>query len=168
MKQKPPAPVPKQNQAPAENGTREFKEIIAAQLRQLLPPDQVRKAADQLAPVMSQVVVKQTTMLTQHSGPTPPAAEVERLEAVLPGSYNRMLTMAEKDQNAFIVATNDAVRRDDRFRVICMASGLFALLIIIAGVIYLAVNGHENAAIALAGVGIAGVISSIVNARPSK
>ena len=36
--------------------------------------------------------------LTLHSGPLPPPETVERYELVLPGAFNRILTMAEQDQ----------------------------------------------------------------------
>jgi uncharacterized membrane protein len=36
--------------------------------------------------------------LTWHAGPLPPPETVERYELVLPGAFDRILTMAEKDQ----------------------------------------------------------------------
>ena len=59
------------------------------------------RTQDKMPETSSQLPEKRAEMtasLTLHSGPLPPPETVERYELVLPGAFDRILTMAEQDQ----------------------------------------------------------------------
>jgi uncharacterized membrane protein len=137
-------------------------EVIRKSVEDIIPADKARQVVERLSPRLTQFVVK------THNGPMPPVEVAVGYEEVLPGSVDRMFRMAEKDQDAFIQANKDVIRRDDRFRIFCVGLGFAALATIIGAATYLAVIGHKEVAIALATLGVSGVIAHFVNAHFSK
>lgn len=103
-----------------------------------------------------------------HSGPLPSVETVQGYERVLPGSFARVLAMAEADQKAVIDSSKFKARSDSSYRLVCLVSGVAALVLLLGATIYLAVNGHKEAALGVCGLGAVGIISAFVNARFSK
>lgn len=101
----------------------------------------------------------------------PSVEESEGYERLSPGYADRMLKMAERDQEAFIESQKEKMRRDDRFRIIALLSGSVGLVFILGFAAYLALTGHDGVAIAVVGMGASGIVATLVNAaspfRPS-
>jgi uncharacterized membrane protein len=97
----------------------------------------------------------------RHQGPIPSADTLREYDDILPGSADRIIRMAEKDQAAFIEMHADSARRDDRYRTLGLICGFVALSIIVCAAVYLVVEGHAGV-IAVAGMGVAGIVGSFV------
>jgi uncharacterized membrane protein len=54
----------------------------------------------EISPQLPEKLSEMTASLTLHAGPLPSPEMVERYELVLPGAFDRILTMAEKEQQA--------------------------------------------------------------------
>ncbi len=138
--------------------------LVQASLRDILPRAKQKQIAERLRPRLQQLIV---SVSKYHSGPLPSVETVQGYEAVSPGSFERIIAMAEKDQGAFITSTTFKAKKDASYRIACLISGLVALGLILATILYLALQGHETAALGAAGLGAAGIISAFVNARLS-
>lgn len=141
-------------------------QMLQTALKDILKPAQQKQVFERLRPRLELIVQSSSTF---HSGPLPSVETVKGYETVAPGSFERILAMAEKDQTAVIESSNFKAKKDSAYRTLAMVLGFGALLCILGSVLYLAFNGRESVAIAVAGLGAAGVITAFVNARfPSK
>jgi uncharacterized membrane protein len=154
---------PANNQGKTEVALPSVDQAVKDSLKDVLNPAQQRKVLERLIPKLELIAI--STTQKYHSGPLPSADTVAAYEQHSPGSFNRIIAMAEKDQQAVINSADFAAKSDSKFRIICMGAGLAALLCILGTIIYLAATGHDNAAIAVAGLGAAGIVSAFVNAR---
>lgn len=142
----------------------QIDQAIELALKDIVTPAQQKQVLERLKPKLEIIAVAQK----YHSGPLPSVETAQGYEAVVPGSFERILAMAEKDQTAVIDSHVYASRSGSWYRLLCMIFGFLALLAILGSTIFLAMNNHDNAAIAVAGLGVAGVVSAFVNARHSK
>jgi len=136
--------------------------VLGDSIKDILSPSLQKQVLERIRPKVEMLAV---TVSKFHSGPLPSVETVEGYEKLVPGSFDRIIRMAEKDQDAFIDSSKYASRSDGTFRIFCLASGLLALAMVIAGTIYLAVSSHEHAALAIAGIGSVGIITAFVNAH---
>lgn len=87
-------------------------------------------------------------------GATPPAAELERIEKVLPGGAERLIAMAERQQNhRFTLETKVVTAQLNQSQL----GQIFALVIGLAGLGcagYVASLGHPTASASIAGVAL--------------
>jgi len=160
-------PVPPESEGDKKvpnNGafTAEVKELIATSLRDVVSTSQIPRVVDALAPKLVQSI--KVTATKMHIGPMPTVETAAGYEDLYPGSIERMFRLAEVDQKAFIEAQADIRARDDRFRIIALFAGLFALALILGGAIWLALTGHDWVAGGIAGIGASGIIATLVNA----
>ena len=93
------------------------------------------------------------------------AYTLERLPNVVIAPNIPQEAMAEKDQNAVIRSSEFKAQSDGSYRTLTTICGLVALILILGAIVYLAINGQPGAAIAVAGMGAAGIISAFVNGR---
>lgn len=94
-----------------------------------------------------------------HSGPIPSAEEVEHLERTLPGAANRCFEMAEREQRHRHSITEKVVDREFRLRGRGQWLALFALILLLVVVAYLAFLGDTQAAAWLGSATIVGVVA---------
>jgi len=109
--------------------------------------------------VLTQVVSK------SHSGPIPSAEELEHLERVLPGLANRVVSMAEKEQEARHSTTQSIVEKEFSLRKIGQWLAILALCLLLATVSYIASLGDTESAAWLGGATIVAVVSVFVTGR---
>jgi uncharacterized membrane protein len=143
----------------------QVERVIQDSVKDILTPAQVKQVTERLRPKLESMVI---SISKYHSGPLPSVDTVEGYERVEPGSFRRILAMAELDQSAVINSTKYKTRHDSIFRILCLLAGLFALGAILIAIVYLAMNNHDNAAIGVSALGAAGIIGAFVNARYSK
>lgn len=121
----------------------------------------------------SQVKVENTVrrQITQSQiwqGPFPPPEALERYERILPGAFNRILTMAENMESAQIKQSSDALsaRGDDTQR-----GHWFGFLVGIAafvGAIIVGLENHDWLAAAFLTVPVMGLAKSFVDSSRSE
>ncbi|MEK9212282.1 DUF2335 domain-containing protein [Sphingomonas sp. 2378] len=119
----------------------------------------------QVVPGMQVAHVQQVQMW---QGPYPPPDAIERYEATLPGAFDRILRMAERQQEATIEASQNArdlLQADTRRghwlgTIVTMAS--------IGGAIGCAALGHVSVALALVGVPVLSVAKSLIDSARAK
>src|SRR4051794_5845681 len=110
-----------------------LSKVFQTSLQEILPPDQARQAAERLNAQLPQIL--KITATKTHIGPMPSVEVAAGYEQLLPGSIERMFKMAEKDQEAYISSNAEKIRRDDRFRIVCLTCGLVALVLILAVIV---------------------------------
>jgi uncharacterized membrane protein len=100
-----------------------------------------------------------------HSGPIPSAEELEHLERVMPGLANRVVIMAEKEQNIRHSTTNKVIDKEFTLRGNGQLLAIFALSMLLLTVGYMAYLGDTKSAAWLGGATIVGVVSMFVTGR---
>lgn len=151
-------PVPRLEKATVEK-------VVLDSIKDILTPAQQKQVAQRVTPKVQALAVSVSTF---HSGPLPSAETARGYEQIAPGSFQRVLNMAEKDQDAVIESTRYVTSSDSWYRMACLLGGVLALTLILSAVVFLARYGHESVAMTVAGLGAAGVIGAFVNARWKK
>ncbi|GJE00052.1 hypothetical protein [Methylobacterium isbiliense] len=72
--------------------------------------------------------------------------------------------MAERAQQAEIESVHDVNRRTDRYQLLALLAGFTGLLIILCFAYALAERGHDWIAAGALGIGVSGIIATLVNA----
>ena len=108
-----------------------------------------------------------------YSGPLPPPSMYREYEEVLPGAADRILTMAEKDQDGRQKWEQQALDNADRGLWRGQCYGFIIALVSVSASVYLAAQGHGATlavAVLLGGGGIAGLLGSFIKEirKPSK
>ncbi|MDE1145635.1 MAG: DUF2335 domain-containing protein [Azospirillaceae bacterium] len=103
-------------------------------------------------------------VVAAYQGPLPLPAHFEHYDRVLPGSAERILSMAEREQ-----AHRHYVDRFNGFGSLALAFGgvmsaILVCLAIIGGIIYCAGQGWTPAVVALGGLGLVGIVTAFLNA----
>lgn len=131
----PPAPAasPPRNGGAADAPDKPPAEIIQQQLEAQLvgvldDPRLRRKVVERTAIVVTELA---------YSGPLPPPAHLAGYEAILPGSADRMLNMAEQEQQYRHRQFESGLASDDRYRTwgLCLGAAVSALLIGVGAVV---------------------------------
>lgn len=122
--------------------------------------------------VMQRSIVQTTTW----QGPIPSPDALQAYRMMVPDAPERILAMAEEEarvrrdqmqkdhdsenraKEADIGKYHDDIKRGQIF-------AFLILLVVIGGVIALALNGHDGVAIALGGIGAAGIVSGFILGR---
>ena len=120
----------------------------------VLPPKEV---LDRL-PDDLQIVAVEAAAFT---GPLPPPSMFNHYNEVLPGSAERILRMAEKEQEHRTTWESEVLRVGARDSLIGQALGFLALLVCVGGAIYLALSGNVVVAVVLVGAPIVGTIGLV-------
>lgn len=93
-----------------------------------------------------------------YRGPIPPPETLSRFETVVPGAAERILRMAEKEQDMNIKAKKDT--HNEHLTALWMA---FTICIgFAAGGTILVLNGHEGIGAAMVGAELLGIVSSFL------
>lgn len=99
------------------------------------------------------------------SGPLPPPSMYAGYNEVLPGSAERILSMAEKEQEHRINWEDRALETTTREAALGQWLGFATGLACIASSIYLAMNGNQLVAGILAGVSVLGLVKKFIRGR---
>lgn len=150
------------------------------------PPQQNKLQQAVASATAQQPLQIQTVAQTTFHGPIPPPDALERYNKVIPGAAERILVMAESEtahrhsqENQAIQSNiaaqqkqleiaefqSKAVFNSDR---IGQFFGLLVSLSCVAGVVWLAFNDHDGAAIALSAIPTAAVIRAFFSPRPTQ
>lgn len=100
-----------------------------------------------------------TGIISAHwSGPLPPPAELEKIDEIIPGGADRLLRMAESEQNHRI----EDARRGQYF-----GWSLAAGAVIAAAVVSL-YHGQWQVSVALVGIPVLGAVQALIQGRREK
>ena len=129
-------------------------------------PHNQRGNQKQLTKNNSQQVAVKQEVTQAWSGPLPPPEAIEKYTQIAPGSAERILAMAEKEQEHRIqhekFALPSAVNESRRGQY----SGAGISFAAVVGAIFTAYNGaHWSVPVALVGVPVLGIVKAIVNPR---
>jgi uncharacterized membrane protein len=152
--------LPARDNSPPDQA--KLERLVRESLRDVLNAQQQKQVFERLFPRLQTFVISVSKF---HSGPLPSTETARGYEDILPGSFERVLQMAERDQAAVIDSTKFQAKSDSRYRMCSLICGALALGAILGLILYLAVNGHKEVAIAVAGLGAVGIIGTFVNAR---
>lgn len=102
-----------------------------------------------------------------YKGVLPHPAHAERFEALLPGTFNRLLTMVERDQDASIKADSDQRQIDHA----SLKVGIGAALLIVGGTLWVfwsvAMAGHDTKPLAAVMVALEALVGYMFYRRVS-
>jgi len=119
--------------------------------------------------------VAQQTVLSEYRGPVPPPHILERLNQLLPTAAERIFVMAEKEQDAAIIASKNADelnlkkernRHNEVLTSLWMAFVFSLSCLVIGG--FLVYFGHEKVGIFLLSSTIVGVVGAFLNRKKLK
>lgn len=100
-----------------------------------------------------------TSIISAHwSGPLPPPAELEKIDQIIPGGADRLLCMAEKEQDR---------RIEDARRGQYLGWSLAAGAVITATVVSLC-HGPWQVSVALVGIPVLGAVHALIQGRKEK
>jgi predicted membrane protein DUF2335 len=100
-----------------------------------------------------------TSIVAAHwSGPLPPAAELEKIDQIIPGGADRLLCMAEKEQTH---------RIEDAKRGQYLGWALAAGAVVTATVVSLC-HGPWQVSVALVGIPVLGAVHALIQGRKEK
>jgi len=99
------------------------------------------------------------------SGPLPPPSMYNEYNEVLPGSAERILTMAEKEQDHRIKWESDALETQANDQSKGQNYGLIMGIVCIAGSVILVVLGEPIVAGLLAGAPLVGIVGKFIQGR---
>lgn len=102
------------------------------------------------------------------SGPLPPPSMYKGYEEVLPGSAERILTMAEKEQEHRITWESKALHVMEREVFLGQWFGLGIALCCIIAAVFLAASGYQWVASILVGVSAVGLVGRFITKRNSQ
>lgn len=83
------------------------------------------------------------TLTTTRSGPLPSPHEFEHYDAVLPGAAERILAMAEREQDFQHAIISRDAHAEHRSVLIGQASAFIIAMVFLAASVYLVVRGHS-------------------------
>lgn len=98
----------------------------------------------------------------EHSGPLPHPEILDGYEKVLPGSADRILKMAEKQQDHRTSIENKLVNAENQSRLLGLGAGFLIAMFGLAGSVYLGSNGKTWASGILSGGTLAGLVTVFV------
>lgn len=130
----------------------ELEELIA-----LVPKDKKKKAENLVAVVQSRI--------TSFSGPLPPPECFEQYEQVLPGSAERILAMAEKQQNHRIEQEKFVLSKKIKISGRGQIFGFIALILLIGVSVLFMCNDMKEWAGVLSTVTLATIVGLFINGK---
>ncbi|WP_372000981.1 DUF2335 domain-containing protein [Tistrella mobilis] len=104
---------------------------------------------------------------TMFSGPLPPPALFAHYEDVLPGAAERILALTEREQAHRHRFEADALHAEVRYSNLGMWLGAGVLIFVLIATCFCAYIGHGEVAIAIAGLGVAGVVGAFIRGKGS-
>lgn len=130
---------------------------VITRLDDLVPEENRAKVA---------VIIEETiSEISHHSGPLPRPADLADYEAIQKGFAERIMQMAEKEQNGRLSSFNDLVGKDYNLKSRGQNYGLISVLVLVAFAGFLAYLGAMESAAWVAGGGIAGIVGIFVTGR---
>lgn len=102
------------------------------------------------------------------SGPIPPPDALREFNEIVPGSAERIFDMAEKQLDHRLRMEETVVRGDSRRSYLGLIAGFMLSATLIAGGVFLVVNGHDWAGGLLVGVNILGLAGAFVYGTHSR
>lgn len=165
MTEKPSDDAPERGGVPIDV-RQQLLDRISPALEGLVDDDKRPEVVARLLPILqARISVKQTQVTeTLHQGSLPPPDMLEHYDRVQPGMADRLLRMAERSQDAEIASVDDVNRRTDRYQLLALSAGFIGLIIILAFAYAMATTGHDWVAGGALGIGVSGIIATLVNA----
>ena len=96
------------------------------------------------------------------NGPLPPPNVLRGYEEIVPGSAQRIMEMAEKEQEHSRNMVSTVIVGDSRRAYLGLIAGFIISILGIGGGIYLISTGHDWAGLSLAGINLTGLVGVFV------
>lgn len=122
-----------------------------------------------------QAATPQTISVEAYSGAIPPPEHLRQIESILPGATDRLITMAEKEQNKSheVVDMNFKFMQKEQsnfyfYNNLILLSGVILTLAFLCVSVYLIISGFSMTGISLIFANIAGVVGATVYGNKKK
>jgi uncharacterized membrane protein len=139
-------------------------EIFAENLKRQLDQELTRLSVD--AKNKEKATRAALTVLARHefhSGPIPSAAQFQAYEKTLPGSADRILAMAEREQQHRHSYDLQSMSWEYIYSGAGLIFGFLVAVALVAGAVYLAINDHEVIAGAFLAVSTVGMVARFIH-----
>jgi uncharacterized membrane protein len=147
---------------PASEIPEEVKEEIVKDAEQRLAPS--LKKVD--ASVRGEIVQQTVAFAVEHiEGPLPPARVLKNYEDILLGAADRIISMAEKEQDHFHEMDLLSLKLPFGAEVVGSFLGALIIIMAVAGGIYCITSGHSVAGTLLAGGSLIPVALALIKGR---
>lgn len=143
---------------------KQFVEQGMQALEGIVPPEQQEDVVRRVLQATTTLTVRQTAVEAQFSGYLPPPSMIADYDRIHPGLADRIMAMAENDQQAQIAILKDANRRTDRYQLLGLGAGFVGLLCVLVTATFLALHGQKEVALGALAIGVSGIIATLVNA----
>jgi uncharacterized membrane protein len=153
----------KQLNGPDEDGglvPAEFTRDLDEALANLVPK---RDQRQNVINTVTQVVVRES--IESFSGQLPHPSHFEQYENILPGSADRILKLNEQRQEHQMDWESYALRSENRYRLLGLASGLCVSLALIISAVVCALNDQEVVGGALVAAAATGMVWNLIQGR---
>lgn len=146
------AAVTSPNQEPAND---KLEAELAGKLGEVLSRDEAEKA----------LTVVHEVVASSYSGPLPPPAVLERYNEIAPGSADRIIAMAEKEQQQRHGWDNGLLATERRYATLGLLAGWTTAVALAAGAALAGIFGDWRVGVALAAASATGMVWKLVEGR---
>lgn len=133
----------------------ELEAELVGKLGEILPEDEAEKAVS----VVHEVVA------SSFSGPLPPPSVLESYNDVSPGSADRIIAMAEREQQQRHAWDNGLLATERRYAVLGLLAGWTTAIALAAGAALAGIFGDWRVGVALAAASATGMVWKLVEGR---
>jgi uncharacterized membrane protein len=137
--------------------TTELTRRILEEVRPYINPNKMRQAEEHLGSVVVQELYQEF-----HQGPLPSPRQLSGYEKVLPGSAERIMKMAEKEQDHRQGCENRLIGAEISLKHIGQGLAFLALIVMIGLLGYMTWTGAAGPAATLGGVMVAAVVGAFL------
>lgn len=136
--------------------------VAAPGIQFALPQNTISGVGAVPFPNLSALPTSQQILVQATQSPYPPPDHVRQYEEILPGVFDRIVTMTERAQAAQIESMNRAMDLEHRDNMVMRILGTLVTLVSIGGAIYLGLKGITAVAIALVGVPVLAIARQLI------
>jgi uncharacterized membrane protein len=154
---------------PPSSGRKPKAGIVAPQDATLEGDERLKRieAVIEGLPPDERVEYREMVVQTMFNGPLPPPALYARYEEVLPGAAERIMALTEREQEHRHRFEADALHAEVRYSNLGMWLGAGVLFCVLIAACFCAYVGQNEVAIAIAGLGVAGVVGAFIRGKGS-
>jgi uncharacterized membrane protein len=113
----------------------------------------------------SRLVAEVASLTVQFSGPLPPPHMLQKYNEILPGAADRILTMAEKEQQFEIDMNKTLVHCEQKYRMTGLVCGLLVSLASFGTAIAFAAAGDTTTGAVFGGVTLFGIVTAFIGGQ---
>lgn len=126
---------------------------------EVAPNEPALTRSEAVSPPTDEIIISAAAVW---NAPLPPPSSLREYNEILPGAADRILQMAEKEQDYSYNLVRTVANSDSRRAYLGLVAGFIISVLGIGGGIYLIATGHDWAGLSLAGINLTGLVGVFV------